>query len=173
MKRALIVVDYQVDFVSGSLGFEQAKALDSIIAKKCEDAILQGIDVFFTLDTHDEHYLEGEEGQHLPIPHCIQGTPGHEIYGSVQGFLLHAKKVFIKHTFPSLELATYFNSHPYDQVELCGLVSNICVLSNAVMVKSALPNAHLLIDATATSSYDLTAHEQALSILRGLHVEIR
>ena len=173
MKQALIVVDYQVDFVNGSLGFEQAKALDSIIAKKCEDAIQQGIDLFFTLDTHDESYLAGEEGVHLPVPHCVQGTPGHEVYGSVKKFLVHAKKVFIKHTFPSLDLATYLKNHPYDQVELCGLVSNICVLSNAVMVKSALPNAHLIIDATATSSYDATAHEQALSILRGLHVEIR
>ena len=83
-----------------------------------------------------------------------------------------AKKVFIKNTFPSLELANYLKDKDYDSVELCGLVSNICVLSNAVMVKSALPNAKIFIDKSATDSFDKELEQKAFDVLKGLHIEI-
>lgn len=173
MKQALIVIDYQVDFVSGALGFPNADQLDAVISAKCQNAMANQIDLYFTLDTHDEAYLDSHEGHHLPVVHCVKGSAGYEVYGKTKAFLAHAKKVFTKPTFPSLALANHFQQEAYDVVELCGLVSNICVLSNVIMVKSACPNAQIIVDSTATASFDPQLHEQALSIMRGLHVDIR
>jgi nicotinamidase/pyrazinamidase len=172
MKHALIVVDFQVDFVSGSLGFAEALRLDAIIAAKMETYHQRGDDIYFTIDTHDDNYSTTYEGVQLPIRHCIKGTPGHQLYGEVGTLSKLAVKQFEKPTFPSLELANHLKNCAYDEVELCGLVSHICVLANAVMVKSALPNARILVDQTATASFDPLLHEQALAILRGLHIDV-
>ncbi len=172
MKRCLIVVDFQVDFVSGALGFSGAERLDSIIAAKIRDYATHGHDVYFTLDTHKSSYLTTFEGKRLPKEHCIKGTPGHRLYGKVGELANIALKTFEKDTFPSLDMAIHFRNYTYDEVELCGSVSHICVLSNAVMVKSALPNARIFIDQKATLSYDMALHEQALAILRGLQIDV-
>ena len=81
MKRALVVVDYQNDFVDGALGFEKAKALESGIAARVEGALSEGGSVFFTMDTHDDTYLDTREGKHLPVKHCIKNSAGHKLYG--------------------------------------------------------------------------------------------
>ena len=128
-------------------------------------------DIIYTLDTHYEDYLSSLEGNNLPVPHCILNTLGHEVNKECN-FLDKAKKVFMKNTFPSLDLANYLKDKDYDSVELCGLVSNICVLSNAVMVKSALPNAKIFIDKSATDSFDKELEQKAYDVLRGLHIEI-
>lgn len=173
MKRALIVVDFQNDFVDGSLGFEDADRLDGVIADKIRTALDRGDDLYFTMDTHDESYLDTYEGKHLPTEHCVKGTEGHELYGSVKTYADKATRIFEKPTFPSLELANHLQGSDYDEVELCGLVSNICVLSNAVMVKAALPGAHIVIDRRATDSFDKTLHDKALDVMAGLQMEIR
>ena len=79
----------------------------------------------------------------------------------------------MKYSFPSLELGTYLKDKDYEEIELCGLVSNICVLSNAVIAKSALPNAHIVVDNLATKSFDPLLHEKAMDVLEGLHVEVK
>ena len=140
MKKLLIVVDYQNDFVDGALGFEGANKLDEVIANKIKDYKKNNYDVIFTFDTHDEDYMQTEEGNNLPVKHCIKGTIGHELYGKVKKCFDKDRDVYFeKPTFPSLELANYLKDKEYEEIELCGLVSNICVLSNVVMVKSALP----------------------------------
>ena len=144
MKRLLIVVDYQVDFVNGSLGFDGAELLDQKIAEKIQQYHMAGDDVVFTLDTHETDYLSTEEGKNLPAEHCI----------------------------PSLKFAEWLSKKDYTDVELVGLVSNICVLSNAVMAKAALPNAHIVVDAACTASFDPALHEKALDVLQGLQVEV-
>ena len=93
------------------------------------------------------------EGKNLPVIHCVKGSEGWKVNKKVD-YLDKAIKVFEKPTFPSLDLANYLKDKDYEEVELCGLVSNICVISNAVMVKSALPNANIFIDAKATDSFD-------------------
>jgi nicotinamidase-related amidase len=173
MKRALIVVDFQNDFVDGSLGFEDADRLDEVIADKIQAALDRGDDLYFTMDTHDESYLDTYEGKHLPTQHCIKGTEGHELYGSVKSYMDKATRIFEKPTFPSLDLANHLKSSDYTEVELCGLVSNICVLSNAVMVKAALPEAAIVIDRRATDSFDKELHEKAMDVMEGLQMEIR
>ena len=172
MKRLLIVVDYQRDFVEGALGFPGAEALDGPIADRIAAYRAAGDDVAFTLDTHGPDYPATEEGQWLPAAHCLRGSPGWSLYGRTGEARRPEDPVFEKETFPSLALGEWLRGRDYGQVELCGLVSHICVLSNAVMVKAALPNAHITVDARLTASYDAALHQKALDILEGIHIAV-
>ena len=173
MKKLLIVVDYQNDFVDGALGFEGANILDDVIANKIKQYKNDNNDVIFTFDTHTAEYMETEEGFNLPVKHCIKGTFGHELYGKVKELFDKDKDVYFeKPTFPSLELANYLVDKDYKEIEVCGLVSNICVLSNVVMIKSALPNAKIFVDKKATDSFDKKLNEYTFEILKGIHVNI-
>ncbi len=172
MKQCLIVVDFQNDFIDGALGFEGAIDIKEPILKKIRNAKQQGHDILYTIDTHKDDYLETEEGHNLPVIHCVEGTHGHQIEADVQAEIRDEDKQFVKYTFPSLELGTYLKDKDYDEIELVGLVSNICVLSNAVIAKSALPNAHIKVDAKATASFDKDIHEKALDVMEGLHIEV-
>lgn len=173
MKRLLVVVDYQNDFVSGSLGFEKAKELDQRIFDKINEYHKNGDDVIYTFDTHNEKYMFTVEGKHLPVLHCIKGSEGHKLYGKVATLFDENKDVYFeKETFPSLDLSIYLKDKPYNEVELCGLVSNICVISNVVMVKAALPNAEIFVNKNLTASFDEEMNQACLKILTGLHVNV-
>ena len=172
MKRLLIVVDYQRDFVEGALGFPGAEALDGPIADRIAAYRAAGDDVAFTLDTHGPDYPATEEGQWLPAAHCLRGSPGWSLYGRTGEARRPEDPVFEKGTFPSLALGEWLRERDYGQVELCGLVSHICVLSNAVMVKAALPNAHITVDARLTASYDPALHQKALDVLEGIQIAV-
>ncbi len=169
MKKILIVVDYQKDFVDGSLGFEDAKLLDGGICAKIRK--YENDEIVYTLDTHDADYLSTREGAFLPVRHCIRGTDGHGLYGRTAE-LLRGKRSFEKSAFPSLELAKYLEQGNYDVIELCGLVSSICVLSNAVMAKAACPEARIIVDSHLTAAADKNMHNMALEIMRNLQIEI-
>lgn len=172
MKKLLIVVDFQNDFIDGSLGFSKATTLVDKINKKINEYLDNGDDLIYTLDTHYDNYLETYEGVNLPVKHCILNTFGHKV-NDLCNYLDKAIKVFEKNTFPSLELAKYLETTSYDFVELCGLVSNICVLSNAIMVKSALPNATIVIDSSLTASFDEELENKAFDVLKGLQITIK
>lgn len=172
MARLLIVVDYQKDFVDGALGFPGAEDLAGPIVQRIREYRQQGDDVAFTVDTHGPDYLQTQEGEKLPVPHCIRETEGWYIQEQVAQEVLDSDEIFCKPAFPSLELAQWLEECEYDQVELCGLVSHICVLSNAVMVKAALPQAEVIVDAGLTASPDPLLHEKALDVLEGLQVTI-
>lgn len=172
MKKCLIVVDFQNDFINGALGFEEALNIKDKIIEKIISYRTSGDDIIFTLDTHTNNYLSTEEGNNLPVKHCIKGTTGHDLHQDIFVLKSLKDKVFEKNTFPSLELGKYLENKDYQLIELCGLVSNICVISNAVIAKSALPNAHIVVDASATESFDKTLHKKTLDVLEGLHVEV-
>ena len=172
MKRLLIVVDYQNDFVNGSLGFEGAELLDERIADKIREYRNNGDDVCFTMDTHYDDYMDTMEGKKLPVVHCIKDTHGWELYGETAKLKMEEDMCFIKNTFPSLELGKWLEDKEYSSVELVGLVSNICVLSNAVMVKAALPDAEIIVDAKCTSAADIDMNNKALDVMAGIHVNI-
>jgi nicotinamidase-related amidase len=171
MKKLLIVVDFQNDFIDGALGFPKALTLVDPIKERIKEYLDNNNDIIYTLDTHNDNYLNTCEGHNLPVPHCIDNTFGHKI-NELCDYSTQAIKVFKKPTFPSLELAKYLENTDYEYVELCGLVSNICVLSNAVMVKSALLNAKIVIDSKLTASFDEELEQKAFDVLRGLHIEI-
>ena len=172
-KRLLVVVDYQVDFVSGSLGFPGANHIENIIIDTIKDHLRTDDDIVFTKDTHFENYLETLEGKHLPIIHCIKGTPGHEIYGEVKSYANRVKKVYEKHTFGSLELAADVAQERYRDITLVGLVTNICILSNALLLKAALPEANVIVLRGGVDSYDKDLHQKTLEVLAGTQIIIQ
>lgn len=171
MKNLLVVVDMQNDFIDGALGFDGADKILSRIIEKIKEYEKNGDDIIFTLDTHEENYLETIEGSNLPIKHCIKGTFGHEISNSLKPFI---KKhlVIEKPGFGSFELGEILKNKKYTNIELCGLVSNICIISNAIIAKTASPCSQILVDRKATSSYDLKMQEMAFEVMKNLHIKV-
>ncbi|HJJ95980.1 MAG TPA: cysteine hydrolase [Methanocorpusculum sp.] len=172
MSRLLIVVDYQIDFVSGSLGNPYSLEIEVVIAEKLRHAHAVGDDVIFTLDTHNENYLQTQEGRKLPVEHCIRGTKGHALYGKVALEQKGSDLIFEKSTFPSGDLYMYLKDKAYDTIEIVGVVTDICVISNAVIVKAALPEAEIIIDAKAVASNDKQKQEEALDIMESLQIKV-
>lgn len=172
MKKCLIVVDYQVDFVTGALGFEKAAVLDGKICKKIGEYRKNGDDVIFTFDTHHEGYLETYEGKNLPVAHCIEGTQGHSLYGETSKMIMPDDKCFYKSAFGSAELFEYLRMCEYESIELCGVVSNICVISNAVLAKTAQPEIDIIVDSSCTASNDDRLNDAALEVMEGLQIKV-
>lgn len=173
MKKILVVVDYQNDFVDGALGFPGAETLDQSIAEKIY-SYGKG-NVFYTLDTHDASYLETREGAHLPVVHCVKDTPGWEVYGKTKIALSEVDAIgFPKESFglaPTEEVLQKLPAYA-DEIEFVGLVSNICVLSNVVIFQTLYPQAQIKVDASCTKSFDEDLHAKTLAVLKGLQVEI-
>lgn len=172
MQRCLIVVDYQNDFVSGSLGFSGAENLDRLIVEKIKKYRRNGDSVIFTFDTHDVMYLKTQEGKNLAVPHCIEGTDGHKLHGETAKMLRDDDRCFYKNAFGSDELYEYLKANPFERIELVGLVSSICVISNAVLAKTAQPETPIVVDADCTASHDPKLHQAALDIMIGLQIRI-
>ena len=174
MNRYLFVIDYQNDFVDGALGFPDAEKLDGRIAAKVRE--YGPGKVLFTRDTHFENYLETREGKNLPVVHCIKGTPGWEVYGETAKALAEVeapgidKLVFgMDVTDPAVAAVL---PQQADEIELVGLVSNICVVSNAVVLQSKYPEATIIVDAACTDSFDKGLHEKVLDVLAGFQVKV-
>lgn len=167
--KLLLVIDFQNDFVTGSLGFPKAKLLEEKIYRKILTYQANKDDVAFTFDTHNQQYLNTQEGKKLPTPHCIEQTEGWELYGRLRdldGYRLY------KNTFGAEQLLSFLKNRQYESIEIVGLVTNICVLANAIIVKTAMLETPILIDATCCASYDDDLHEKALDIMIGLQIDI-
>ena len=172
MARLLVVVDYQNDFVDGALGFKDADKIAPRIVELINEFRNNKDEVVFTYDTHDADYLNTTEGKYLPVPHCLKGSQGWTLYPSIEP-LLGDSKVFEKPGFGSKDLGDYIAKNNFDEIYLCGLVSDICVFSNAIIAKaSASPYARIKVVRDATSSFDLAMQEKAFDVLKHLHIEI-
>ncbi|MDP4090030.1 MAG: isochorismatase family protein [Bacillota bacterium] len=177
MKKVLVVIDYQKDFVDGALGFKKAETLEQGIYDKVKNYLQEGNKVLFTYDTHYEEYLQTREGRNLPIMHCIKGTDGHKLYGKLKDFsntentLHYIKEGFGIAPKDMLRLA-YEIGEDIEEIELVGVVTNICVVSNAVMLQSQYRNADITVDASLCASYNEGLHEKALDVMEGLHVKV-
>lgn len=172
MQKLLVVIDYQNDFVDGSLGFDGAEKLDVPIAERIRQYRADGYDVAFTRDTHYQDYLETQEGKKLPVVHCIKGTKGWEIYGETAKEVREGDEIIDKPTFGSMALGEYAIEGEYDEIELVGLVSNICVMTNAAILKTALPEAIVTVNAALTASHDPDMNRKALDVLEGIQVNV-
>ena len=180
MKKLLVIVDYQNDFVDGALGFPKAAALDDGIAHLAQAYLAMGDYVLFTFDTHGEDYLSTREGRALPVQHCIAQTPGWRLYGKTQmlccetcsnGQLFQAYKPGFG--IPPAELTRLAGqSGEVADIMMVGVVTNMCVLSNAVMLQAQWPEAQITIDASLCASFDDALHEKALDIMEALQMRI-
>ena len=163
MKKLLVVIDMQNDFIDGALGTKEAEAIvDNVVAKIKEypkDCI------YATRDTHTADYLETQEGKFLPVVHCVEGTKGWEINEKVAK-ALEGAVIVNKGTFGSAELADmlYFETIGQDEVEieLIGLCTDICVVSNALLIKAFCPECEVIVDANACAGVTEESHKAAL-----------
>ncbi|MEG1501314.1 MAG: isochorismatase family cysteine hydrolase, partial [Clostridiales bacterium] len=181
MKKILVIVDYQVDFVSGSLGFAAAQALEKSIYLKVEEQLAAGGQVYFTMDTHYENYLQTREGLGLPIPHCIKDSSGWNLYGSLQDFSFcscnQKDQIFFcpKNVLGSYQLPTLIEKNnpqeTIEAIEICGIVTNMCVISNAIVLQSYFPETQIIVDASCCGSFDEDLHQKALDIMASLHMQ--
>lgn len=172
-EKLLVVVDYQNDFVDGALGFKGADKIYSSIKEKIEYNLSQNQDVIFTYDTHDENYLNTREGQFLPIEHCMNYTNGHKLYGDLENYTSRAKKVFEKDTFGSIELAKFISKSKYKEIEVCGLVSNICVLSNIILIQNFNKEVKIIVDLNSTHSNEEIVNNTLEVYLKSLGVIVK
>lgn len=176
MKKILVVVDMQNDFIDGSLGTKEAEAIvDNVVAKIKEyprDC------VYATRDTHQEDYLQTQEGASLPVVHCIEGTHGWEINDKVKEALGGAV-VMNKPTFGSMELADMmvmeFLGHEASEceVELVGLCTDICVVSNAMILKARLPEVKISVDAACCAGVTPESHDAALKTMQMCQIAVK
>ena len=179
-KRVLIVVDYQKDFVDGALGFESAKNLDKGIASLMKEyAEDENGHIFCTFDTHKEDYLNTQEGKKLPVKHCIEGTAGWELYGETEMMeIMYPMKCTRvgKDTFGSCTLMRRLKemnrTGEVETITFVGVVTNMCVISNAVIAKAACPEAEIIIKKDLVDSFDKELHQKALDVMESMQMTI-
>lgn len=174
MKRFLIVVDMQNDFIDGALGTPEARAIVERVRARIERAEAEGRRVLFTQDTHEADYSKTAEGRSLPIPHCIRGTAGWAIHPLLAPY---TREVFEKPTFGSLALAEYLAAEAEGgganlDIELCGVCTDICVVSNALLLRAKLSEAKFSVDADCCAGVTPESHEAALKVLAACQINI-
>ena len=166
--KYLIVVDMQVDFITGALGSKDAESIVPNVVEKVKN--FDG-KIIFTRDTHFDNYMDTQEGKKLPVPHCIKDTDGWQICDELQPF---AETVIDKITFGSVELPRILESfgEPIEEIELCGLCTDICVISNAMILKAAYPEAKISVDASCSAGVTKESHLTALNAMKAVQIEI-
>ena len=174
-KRFLIVVDMQGDFIDGSLGTPEAKAIVPAVIQRVREAKEAGDIVIATLDTHGDDYLDTREGRWLPVPHCIQGTEGWRV-GSGLVALLDGCEQVEKTAFGSVRLPAVVEEQAEGadelQIELIGLCTDICVITNALILKSAFPEADILVRRSCCAGTTPEKHEAALSVMASCQIDV-
>ncbi len=171
MRKVIVVIDMQNDFIDGALGTKEAQVMLPHLVAKLErekDALL-----IFTQDTHSKNYMETQEGRNLPVPHCIKPEKGWEIAPSLQPFVKKAAAVIEKPAFGSLELPKAVAKLQPDEVELVGLCTDICVISNAMILKAAFPELPVAVDASCCAGVTPASHDNALQAMKMCQVDIR
>ena len=166
--KFLIVVDMQVDFITGSLGSELATAIVPSVVKKVKS--FDG-KIIFTRDTHFEDYMNTQEGKNLPVPHCIKNSDGWHICEELKPYV---NTVVDKLTFGSIELPKLLESfgEPIEKIELCGLCTDICVISNAMVLKAAFPEVPIAVDSSCSAGVTVESHNTALDAMRAVQIEV-
>ena len=169
--KYLIVVDMQTDFVSGALGTNEAQEIVGRVEAK-----IRAFDgrVIFTRDTHEEDYLATQEGKNLPVPHCIRDTDGWQIIPELQPY---AREVIDKPTFGSVALSARLTEEnakePIESIELIGLCTDICVISNALLAKAALPEVPVIVDAACCAGVTPESHKNALAAMKMCQIAVK
>ena len=165
MKKTLIVIDMQNDFIDAALGTKEAQAIVPNVKKKIEEYNARGDEIIFTRDTHFENYLKTNEGKHLPIEHCIRNTPGWQI---ADGLEVENCVYIDKPTFGW----KYWGNHKFEEVELVGLCTDICVVSNALILKATFPEIDITVDASCCAGVTPESHQAALTTMKMCQINV-
>ena len=174
MKKILVVVDMQNDFVDGALGTREAVAIVPNVVKKIRE--FDGDEIFVTYDTHYDNYLSTLEGQKLPVPHCIDGSYGHGLNAEVKAALAGKQyQDVIKAGFGSFSISRGLKDrYPGEEmeIELVGLCTDICVVSNALIMRAGYPNAKITVDASCCAGVTPETHAAALTTMRCCQIDV-
>lgn len=166
MMKTLIVVDMQNDFIDGALGTKEAQAIVPNVKKKIEEYKARGDEIIFTRDTHFSNYLETNEGKHLPVEHCIEGTHGWQIRDEL---FTEPMPIVDKPTFGNLHWKSFFD---FKEVELVGLCTDICVVSNALILKAMYPEIDITVDASCCAGVTPESHQAALTTMKMCQINV-
>lgn len=162
--KVLCVIDMQNDFIDGALGTKEAEAIVENVKAKIELYRKNGDTVIFTRDTHSEDYMNTQEGKNLPVPHCIKGSKGWEISEKLD---TASDKIIDKPTFGSFELAEHISAlADVDEIELIGLCTDICVISNAMILKARFTETPVKIDSSCCAGVTPESHTNALGAMK-------
>lgn len=172
--KVLIVVDMQNDFIDGTLGTKEAVAILPNVKDKISQYQQEGLPIIFTRDTHDVNYLESQEGNNLPVEHCLINTEGWEISSELD---TRNSLILDKPSFGSLDLALqlqnqYQSEESLMEFELVGLCTDICVISNAIILKAALPEAKIIVDPACCAGVTPESHNNALAAMKMCQITI-
>ena len=168
MKRTLIVIDMQNDFIDGALGTKEAQAIVPNVKKKIEEYKARGDEIIFTRDTHFYNYLETNEGKHLPVEHCIRNTHGWQI---ADGLEVAGSSCIDKDTFGYLDWGYEYDLRT-NEIEILGLCTDICVVSNALILKATYPNANITVDASCCAGVTPESHQAALTTMKMCQINV-
>ena len=171
MKKIIVVVDMQNDFIDGALGTQEAQQMLPRLAEKLERE--KAAELIFTMDTHNQYYMDTQEGKNLPVPHCIKPEHGWKIAEALQKFVDRAAAVVEKPSFGSLALPQAVSKIETDEIELVGLCTDICVISNAMIIKAAFPEIKVAVDASCCAGVTPESHANALAAMKMCQIEIR
>lgn len=163
--KTLIVVDMQNDFIDGSLGTREAQEIVPKVKEKIKEYQERGNEIIFTRDTHQSDYLNTPEGKKLPVEHCIEGTKGWEI---AEGLEVPGCSCINKPTFGW----THWSERNFEEIELCGLCTDICVVSNALILKAEFPDVEITVDATCCAGVTPESHEAALTTMKMCQIHV-
>ena len=167
MKKLLVLIDFQNDFIDGSLGTPEAQTIIPRVLEKIQS--YPENERVATMDTHFADYLSTQEGKYLPVMHCIKETEGWGIREEAQvGFA----KIFEKNTFASIALAEYIRDGEFDEVELVGICTDICVLSNALLIKAYSPELKISVDAACCAGVSPEKHAAALESMKSCQIQV-
>ena len=173
MRKVLIVIDMQNDFIDGALGTPEACAIVENVVAKIRSYPADCI--YATRDTHEDDYMETQEGRKLPVPHCIRGTDGWQIKTEIQEAMPEAV-ILDKPTFGSIQLAELLkqeNEKEELEIELAGLCTDICVVSNALLLKAMMPEIHISLDSSCCAGVTPASHEAALTTMRMCQIDVK
>ncbi|MBO5059419.1 MAG: cysteine hydrolase [Clostridia bacterium] len=168
MSKILLVIDMQKDFIDGALGTLEAVSIVPTVLEKIKN--FDG-EVVFTKDTHSTIYPMTQEGKKLPVPHCIKGTEGWELDAAIAP-MAQGCRIFEKPTFGSIELAEFLAGGDYDEIEIIGLCTDICVISNALLIKAYLPEVKITVDSACCAGVTVESHKNALSAMKMCQIDI-
>ena len=174
MKNILIVVDMQKDFIDGALGSSEALSIVPMVLDKLKAAKKNNDKIILTMDTHSSDYLTTPEGSKLPVEHCIKGTEGHALNRNIDAELTPDMMVVEKGSFACTELPELIKRFLVGEtaVELCGLCTDICVVSNALLLKAYYPQIQIIVDPAACAGTSKEGHEAALKTMSACHIDI-
>lgn len=165
MKKTLIVIDMQNDFIDGSLGTPEAVAIVENVKRKINEYKREGYEIIFTRDTHGEDYLDTPEGKKLPVVHCVKGTYGWQISDKLDS---ESCEIIDKPSFGW----THWNERNFDSIELIGLCTDICVVSNALILKAQFPEAEITVDASCCAGVTPETHSAAITTMKMCQINV-